>query len=116
MQPAGSFDICSYLNVSAAFSAEQWYHDLNLFSSPIKDSSSNSTTSAQGHKTDQETSNTHSDYEWSTNIDLDDIFISVKTTKKFHTTRLKAIVKTWFQLARDQVSRLSPLDYPLIVY
>lgn len=42
--------------------------------------------------------------EWTNNIDLDDIFISVKTTKKYHNTRLKLIVETWFQLARDQVS------------
>ncbi|CRK97336.1 CLUMA_CG010729, isoform A [Clunio marinus] len=72
---------------------------------------SNVTTSMPGHKTEphDETSfrdnnnNTHVEYEWTTNIDLDDIFISVKTTQKYHDSRLKAIVKTWFQLARDQV-------------
>lgn len=36
--------------------------------------------------------------------ELDDIFISVKTTKNYHDTRLALIIKTWFQLARDQVS------------
>lgn len=98
---------------------KQWYHNLNLFIffslDSIKDFNSNSTTSAQGHKTDQETSrdyNTHVDYESTTNIDLDDIFISVKTTKKYHDSRLKAIVKTWFQLARDQVIfRLIPFRF-----
>ncbi|XP_065200820.1 fringe glycosyltransferase [Planococcus citri] len=33
---------------------------------------------------------------------LEDIFISVKTTKRNHNTRLKYILKTWFQLAKDQ--------------
>lgn len=36
--------------------------------------------------------------------ELDDIFISVKTTKSYHDSRLAMIVKTWFQLAKDQVS------------
>jgi hypothetical protein len=67
------------------------------------------TTSNSSHKNEQheETSkdyyNTHVEYEWSTNIDLDDIFISVKTTQKYHDSRLKMIVKTWFQLAKEQV-------------
>ena len=34
---------------------------------------------------------------------LKDIFISVKTTKSFHKTRLDLIIKTWFNLAKDQV-------------
>ncbi|CAG9865557.1 unnamed protein product [Phyllotreta striolata] len=33
---------------------------------------------------------------------LDDIFISVKTTKNYHRKRLPIILKTWFQLARKQ--------------
>lgn len=35
--------------------------------------------------------------------DLDDIFISVKTTKDYHASRLNIIVNTWFQLSKDQV-------------
>lgn len=35
---------------------------------------------------------------------LNDIFITVKTTKLYHDTRLTLIIKTWFQLAKDQVS------------
>lgn len=35
---------------------------------------------------------------------LDDVFISVKTTKNFHATRLDVIIKTWFTLAREQVN------------
>ena len=31
-----------------------------------------------------------------------DIFLSVKTTKQFHRTRLDLILKTWFQLAREE--------------
>lgn len=33
---------------------------------------------------------------------LNDIFISVKTTKSFHPTRLDIIIKTWFDKAKDQ--------------
>lgn len=36
-------------------------------------------------------------------IELNDIFISVKTTKANHATRLDVISKTWFQLAPKQV-------------
>lgn len=67
------------------------------------------TSSNSSHKGDQreETSrdyyNTRAEYDWSTNIDLDDIFISIKTTKKYHDSRLKMLVKTWFQLAKEQV-------------
>lgn len=35
---------------------------------------------------------------------LNDIFITVKTTKMYHDTRLALIIKTWFQLAKEQVS------------
>lgn len=31
-----------------------------------------------------------------------DLFISVKTSQKFHRKRLDLVLKTWFQLARDQ--------------
>lgn len=34
---------------------------------------------------------------------LDDLFISVKTTRSYHTTRLSIILKTWFQLAKKQI-------------
>lgn len=34
---------------------------------------------------------------------LDDLFISIKTTKPFHQSRLNVILRTWFILARDQV-------------
>lgn len=36
--------------------------------------------------------------------ELDDLFISVKTTKSYHDSRLSLIIKTWFQLAKSQVS------------
>ncbi|KAL5290952.1 MFNG family protein [Megaselia abdita] len=34
--------------------------------------------------------------------ELNDIFISVKTTKNYHDSRLALIIKTWFQLAKEQ--------------
>lgn len=39
-----------------------------------------------------------------TTTNLNDLFITVKTTKSYHDTRLALIIKTWFQLAKDQVS------------
>ncbi|GAB1603080.1 beta-1,3-N-acetylglucosaminyltransferase radical fringe-like [Argonauta hians] len=33
---------------------------------------------------------------------LNDIFISVKTTEKFHESRLKIVLDTWFQYAKEQ--------------
>lgn len=39
-------------------------------------------------------------------INLNDIFITVKTTKIYHDTRLALIIKTWFQLAKEQVSHI----------
>ena len=36
-------------------------------------------------------------------VGLDDVFISVKTSKKFHSTRLKIILDTWFNLAPNKV-------------
>lgn len=38
------------------------------------------------------------------NITLDDIFIAVKTTSLNYHDRLPVILKTWFQLAKNQVS------------
>lgn len=35
---------------------------------------------------------------------LNDIFISVKTTEKFHESRLKIVLDTWFQYAKEQVN------------
>jgi hypothetical protein len=34
---------------------------------------------------------------------LGDVFISVKTTRNYHKWRLPVVLKTWFQLAKDQV-------------
>lgn len=36
-------------------------------------------------------------------IELDDIFLSVKTTKGNHDSRLNIIHETWFQQAKEQV-------------
>lgn len=45
---------------------------------------------------------------------LDDVFITVKTTRGFHHTRLDLILKTWFNLARQQVGpaprRIAPTN------
>lgn len=37
------------------------------------------------------------------NITLEDIFISVKTSRHYQASRLPVILKTWFQLAKEQV-------------
>jgi hypothetical protein len=38
--------------------------------------------------------------------ELDDIFISIKTTNKNHKSRLKLLLDTWVSLAKDQVGTL----------
>jgi hypothetical protein len=63
----------------------------------------NNTTQVQSQRTEESRDYTYTHVD-GINIDLDDIFISVKTTKKYHHTRLRLIIETWFQLARDQVS------------
>lgn len=40
------------------------------------------------------------------NLTLDDLFISVKTTRIFHKSRLDIILDTWHQLAKNQVKYL----------
>lgn len=40
-----------------------------------------------------------------------DVFISVKTTGHYHRARLPVIIKTWFQLAKEQVSVRFILQY-----
>lgn len=41
-----------------------------------------------------------------TTIQLDDIFVAVKTTKLNHAKRVDIIAKTWFQIAPKQVTIL----------
>lgn len=42
-----------------------------------------------------------------TAIQLDDIFLAIKTTQTNHAKRLSIIAKTWFQMAREQVKILN---------
>nr|AAO38754.1 fringe [Junonia coenia] len=44
------------------------------------------------------------------NITLDDVFISVKTTKHYQHTRLPILLKTWFQLAKEQTWFFTDID------
>jgi len=37
---------------------------------------------------------------------LSDVFISVKTTSNYHKSRLDVILKTWFSLAKEEVSHI----------
>ncbi|XP_043252350.1 fringe glycosyltransferase [Colletes gigas] len=43
---------------------------------------------------------------------LDDVFISVKTTKHYHHSRLPVIISTWFQFAKDQTWFFTDRDDP----
>ena len=42
--------------------------------------------------------------------EISDIFISVKTSGKFHASRLQLVLQTWYLLAKDQVSLSSSLS------
>ncbi|KAK9889671.1 hypothetical protein WA026_007050 [Henosepilachna vigintioctopunctata] len=44
--------------------------------------------------------------------ELNDMFISVKTTEHFHKERLPIILKTWFQLAKNQTWFFTDTDDP----
>ncbi|RWS16497.1 fringe glycosyltransferase-like protein, partial [Dinothrombium tinctorium] len=46
-------------------------------------------------------------------ISLEDIFISVKTTKNFHDTRVAIILKTWFALAKEETYFFTDSDDPV---
>lgn len=48
--------------------------------------------------------------------DLNDVFISVKTTRNYHYSRLPSIISTWFQYAKDQVCYIFKyLNYLLLL-
>jgi len=47
---------------------------------------------------------------------LDDVFISVKTTASYHKARLAVILKTWFQLAANQVSLITVIEQIIVLY
>lgn len=38
-------------------------------------------------------------------LELKDIFIAVKTTRKYHKSRLELLIQTWVSQAKDQVRR-----------
>ena len=40
----------------------------------------------------------------------EDLFISVKTSKQFHESRLALVLRTWFQLAKEQIWFFSDAD------
>ncbi|KAJ8682857.1 hypothetical protein QAD02_018649 [Eretmocerus hayati] len=44
--------------------------------------------------------------------DLDDLFISVKTTRHYHHLRLPTIIDTWFQFAKEQTWFFTDRDDP----
>ena len=46
--------------------------------------------------------------------DLDDVFISVKTTRHNHYSRLPAIIGTWFQFAKEQVRTFDYTIYNIL--
>ena len=54
-----------------------------------------------------------------TTIQLNDVFLAVKTTQMNHAKRLNIIAKTWFQMAREQVILvrfLSPVRFLFLLF
>lgn len=47
---------------------------------------------------------------------LDDVFISIKTTAKFHAERLDVVLKTWFSEASNQVDGLNGYIKSIFLY
>lgn len=66
----------------------------------------------EGAPTLQESSETTTDSS-EPRLTIEDIFLSVKTTKKFHRSRVDVILQTWFKLARDQVRTAINFKAPL---
>ncbi|XP_055950501.1 fringe glycosyltransferase-like [Argiope bruennichi] len=58
----------------------------------------------------QVTSTAKDNFNTSLSTNLNDLFISVKTTKNFHQSRLNVILRTWFVLAREQTYFFSDAD------
>lgn len=48
-------------------------------------------------------------------LELKDIFIAVKTTRKYHKSRLELLIQTWVSQAKEQVSRPEVVVYVLII-
>ena len=45
------------------------------------------------------------------NLTLDDIAITIKSTKKFHISRIKLLLRTWMKMALNQVRIVENLQY-----
>jgi len=45
-----------------------------------------------------------------------DIFVAVKTTRRFHRSRLDLIIRTWFNLAKDQVRKFQTQHFGTIAF
>lgn len=95
---------------SALLETDDSYLDNLIFNGQTSDTSSSST-STTGRTQEPRPTSDHELRQGSVTgtpkpptTELNDIFISVKTTKNYHDSRLSLIIKTWFQLAKSQVS------------
>ncbi|XP_011559940.3 fringe glycosyltransferase [Plutella xylostella] len=90
--------------------AVQFDEDANL----VERTESVVTKNASGKESVDKSVNSES--EQNKNITLDDIFIGVKTTRYNQKSRLPVILKTWFQLAKNQTWFFTDIDNPLHQY
>lgn len=94
-----------YCGLLAYHQAKISYNSLDIISKDETDlTAADFVTISVGEKLNSEVRN---------NITLDDIFISVKTTKNYEDTRLPIILKTWFQLAKEQTWFFTDKDNPI---
>ncbi|XP_057667628.1 fringe glycosyltransferase [Diorhabda carinulata] len=91
----GNADVQNKISVNERIDPKLYYHDRNL----AEDRSQVDYERPQEVVTEIPTATATAKPPSAT---LQDIFISVKTTKTYHNKRLPIILKTWFQLARKQ--------------
>lgn len=107
-----SFQDLQSTGTAAVASADDSFLDNLIFNTQTVDTSSSSTSTTTGRTQEPRPTSDHELRQGSVTgtpkpptTELDDIFISVKTTKNYHDSRLSLIIKTWFQLAKTQVRK-----------
>ena len=84
-----------FFRASAKWGPREEHHKLGVTKDKHGDQTVQNEAIQVIHKADE--------YDKKRNSTLDDVFISVKTSKKFHESRVSLQLETWFNLAREQV-------------
>jgi hypothetical protein len=94
-----------HVDITPQASGVSWH---TTFSLPLESIRPNSPESLGGRGTTIVDTNTREKFFFAI-TELNDIFISIKTTGKFHRNRIDLLLKTWLTLASDQVTQSANL-------